>query len=88
MFKYQVDFWDEFNKISTTEQGLTSAISYGEAAEKITDFYGKDNIYSIYIEAWGNILTKDDILEGFKTVERNSQRHIDTKLEVSPTFIV
>ena len=88
MFKYQVDFWDEFNKISTTEQGLASATSYGEAAEKITSFYGKDNIYSMYIEAWENILTIDEILEGFKTVERNSQRHIDAKLEISPTFIV
>lgn len=67
MFKYQADFWDEVDQVSKTEQGLIAAADYGEAAEKVVTYYGKSNIVSIYLEEWDDVLTEDEVLEGFQS---------------------
>ena len=61
MFYYKVEFWDEIESRNTTEQGLTDADTYGKAADKVQEYYGKDKVVTISLTEFEDILTLDDL---------------------------
>lgn len=65
MFHYKVTYWDDLDKVMRTEVGLCGARDYSKAAKKIADYYGADNIGTMVITEWEDLVIEDDILEGF-----------------------
>lgn len=64
MYHYWTEFWDEVEQKIDTEEGLVGGSSYSNAADKLIEFYGKKNIFSIKLEEWEEILVKEDVIEG------------------------
>lgn len=63
IYAYKVRYVDEFNDYEmTTDRGIVAANSYGEAAEKVVDFYGKDNFCSFEeLYACEEIFTEEEL---------------------------
>ena len=64
MFKYDVTYWDEVDSKTRKDAGLTTAKSWGEAVEKVREYYGEKNTYSVSIEEWDDTLSKDEVVAG------------------------
>ena len=66
MFKYEVEFWADwigpYGKM-IKETGLVTAKTWGEATDKVKEFYGNQTI-TVKVEQWDEILTLDAIKEG------------------------
>lgn len=69
MFYYKVDHWDEIDSEARQESGILSAKDYAHAAGRVTEYYGAANIISMYLEEWDDILTEDEVLEGFEKAD-------------------
>lgn len=41
-----------------------AAADYGEAALKVVDYYGKDNVVTLALSEWEDVLCRDEPLEG------------------------
>ena len=72
MFIYSVYYYDDFNKKMTTDKGLVSAATFGEATDKVVnDLY--DGVVSVAIHALetseAGYATFNDIDEFLNTVE-------------------
>ena len=65
MFYYKIDYLDEITEEINVEQGITSGATYSEAANELTQYYGEDNIISIYFSALDSVLNEDEILDMF-----------------------
>ena len=66
MFKYEVEFWADWIKPygkMMKETGLVTAKTWGEATDKVKEFYG-DQTITVKVEQWDEILTIDHIKEG------------------------
>lgn len=63
MFHYTVDFWDDEIKESQQETGIVGATTYSEAAQRISDYYGADNIVTISMTQWEDLITTDDLIQ-------------------------
>lgn len=61
MFRYHVKYWDEDIKEPQEEKGLCGAEDYGHAAQRIADFYGKDNIVEMTLYETEDILTDSEL---------------------------
>lgn len=69
MFYYKVSYWDEIDCKQREESGLLSAKDYGSAAKKVTNYYGANNVSSLYLEEWEDVLTEDEVMEGFEEAD-------------------
>lgn len=65
MYHYIVEFWDSEEQRVVHESGLVGATSYGEAAERLTKYYGSIRLTSMELVEWENILCEEEILDGF-----------------------
>lgn len=69
MFRYKVTYFDEIDKIVATESGILSAETYGEAANRLVEIYGKENINVIGLYELDTWLTdaqlSDELEDGF-----------------------
>lgn len=63
MFRYKVTYFDEIDKIVTTESGILAAESYGYAANKLVDTYGKENISVIGLYELDDWITDEQLRE-------------------------
>ena len=64
MFEYDIKYVDEENNFSVLEdKGFVAASSYGDAATRIAEYYGENNICDLKLCAYNNILTLDEIKE-------------------------
>jgi len=61
MFRFTVDFIDE--GFPRTERGILTQTSYGDAANRLVEYYGKENIISISLYETEEVLIDDEILE-------------------------
>ena len=64
MFYYKVHYWDDYNQEPADENGVLAAADYGEAALKVVDHYGKDNVGTLALSEWEDALCRDGLLEG------------------------
>ena len=61
--RYNVKFWDSDESVTREEGGITVGKDYGEAVNRIVDFYGKEDIISLSVYACDDILTDEDLME-------------------------
>ena len=66
MFRYEINYWDEYDNKQEFEKGIISAENYGIAANKIVDYYGEENIIDIKLCPLEEILTDDDLKDIYK----------------------
>ena len=58
---YKVKYFDEADFQEMEEEGITSGKDINDAVEKISDYYGKNNISSMYLDyKFGDNFTTDD----------------------------
>ena len=58
---YKVKYFDEVDFQEREEEGITSGEDINDTVEKISDYYGKNNISSMYLDyEFGNSFTTDD----------------------------
>lgn len=69
MFKFKVEFWDEELHKRNYENGITDGKTYGEAADHVSDYYGKENIVTMTLEELQNIIVNDNVEQFFKPEE-------------------
>ena len=48
---------------------MIAAKTYGEAADRLVNYYGASEVSDIYLCEWEDILTEDEILEGFEELD-------------------
>ena len=63
MYRYTVKFIDEIDYNESTDIGLVAAESYGSAADKVVDFYGRDNVFSVELTEYEDIICKDELMD-------------------------
>ena len=71
MFRYEVEFWDEIDKIERKESGFIAAKRYGAAANKVVDYYGKNNVSSITLSEMLNPICDEEMREVVKENKKN-----------------
>ena len=69
MFYYKVQYWDEDICEPQDENGLVAASNYGDAALKVIDYYGHENIVSLTLIEWEDILSREEVTEGFDSID-------------------
>ena len=57
MYHYYVEFWDELDQKNRSDSGLTWGATDGDAANRVVEYYGLENIPPDWIKAvsqWDN----------------------------------
>lgn len=67
MFSYVVTFFDNKIEATRTEKGIVAAETYGKAADKLVNFYGKSFLMTMVLTELNNILTEEEIIDEFET---------------------
>ena len=47
VYKYCVEYWDEYDENTNTESGIVFGSTFSEVVHRLEDYYGKKNIESI-----------------------------------------
>lgn len=63
MFRYNVEFWDEMDNKVNKEKGIIGAETYGSAADKLVEYYGADNIFTIELSEIESVMADVDLRE-------------------------
>ena len=63
MFQYSVYFWDEDEGKERTVKGIVSVDTYGDAADRLVDYYGADNVISMELMELEDVLETDELKE-------------------------
>ena len=63
MFRFIVTFWDDGDSAVMTEKGFVAGENYGEAANRLVEYYGEENIVDINLCALDNILTDEEVAD-------------------------
>lgn len=63
MFRYKITYFDELDKEVKTESGVLVASSYGYAADKLVDTYGKENVNVIGLYELNDWITDEELRE-------------------------
>ena len=59
IFKYRVNWYDEYNDKEKAEEGLVWADSYGQAANNVIADYGKEYVIDMYLKEI--VMNADDV---------------------------
>ena len=65
MYHYYVEFWDELDQKNRSDSGLTCGATYGDAANRVVEYYGRDNVFSVQLSEWESVVPEEDVLNGF-----------------------
>ena len=65
LVKYEIEFWDEIDEVDKIEKGLSTGKDLGEAVNRITNYYGKNNVISIKVYECEEVLCDEEIKEFF-----------------------
>ena len=66
MYYYVINYWDEIDCAPRTDPGVVAATSYGEAAQRATEYYGTQNVVDIQLSELEQVLSEEELLEMFK----------------------
>lgn len=67
-FRYTVKYNDEdSNDEVKVEKGLVAQKNYGKACNYVVEYYGIDNVIEVTLEAWVEIMTDEELIEGLKS---------------------
>jgi hypothetical protein len=59
IFKYRVNWYEEYTDTEKVEEGLVWADSYGQAANNVIADYGKDLVIDMYLKEI--VMNTDDV---------------------------
>jgi hypothetical protein len=63
MFRFEVNWWDkDFNDMSN-EKGIVAAADYGAAANRVVEYYGKENVVDIKLYELEDVLVDEEIAD-------------------------
>ena len=65
MYHYYVEFWDELDQKNRSDSGLTWGATYGDAANRVIEYYGLENVSTIQLEEWESVMPEEFLLDGF-----------------------
>ena len=65
LVRYEIEFWDEIDEEVRIEKGLSAGKDLGEAVNRITNYYGKNNVNSIKVYECEEVLCDEEIKEFF-----------------------
>jgi len=65
MYHYYVEFWDELDQKNRSDSGLTWGATYGDAANRVVEYYGLENISTIQLEKWESVMPEEFLFDGF-----------------------
>ena len=69
MFRFKITYLDEIEKKVATESGIVAGKTYGEAADRLVEIYGKENLTAIGLYELDTWLTdaqlSDELEDGF-----------------------
>ena len=65
MYHYYVEFWDELEQKKHNDSGLTWGATYGDAANRVVEYYGLENVFTIQLEEWESVMPEEFLLDGF-----------------------
>jgi len=65
MYHYYVEFWDELDQKNRSDSGLTWGATYGDAANRVVEYYGRDNVISVQLSEWESVVPEEDVMGGF-----------------------
>ena len=65
MYYYVINYWDEIDCEPRTDSGIVAAASYGEAAQRATEYYGTQNVVDIQLSELEQVLSEEELLEMF-----------------------
>ena len=63
MYRYTVNFWDELRNETATDSGLVAGSTYGEAANRVVDYYGQKNVVDIALYETEFVLCNDELAD-------------------------
>jgi hypothetical protein len=66
MFRYKITYFDEIDKEVLTENGIVAGETYGEAADRLVEIYGKENINVIGLYELDDWLTDEQLSDELK----------------------
>jgi hypothetical protein len=69
MFYYTISYWDQIDLRERKDSGLVAAADHGAAVNRVIEYYGKENVFSVEIEEWEDILSEEEVMEGFEEKE-------------------
>lgn len=55
-YKYKVGWYNSYDNKDEYSEGMVYADNFGSAADRVTNAYGKDNVFDIYL--------KEPVIEG------------------------
>ena len=61
MFRFNISWWDEREKLE--EKGIVHGTDYGDAANRLVDYYGREHIISIELYELDDIVTDEDVTD-------------------------
>jgi hypothetical protein len=50
MFLYHMTYYDDTDCKVLTEKGFIGASTYADAADKLVEYYGRNNVVSLYLD--------------------------------------
>lgn len=62
IIRYEVDYWDEILNDQSTDYGLASGKTIGDAVNKVSDYYGEENVCALRVYQCEDVLCDDEIL--------------------------
>ena len=65
MYHYYVEFWDELDQKNRSDSGLTWGATYGDAANRVVEYYGLENVSNIQLEEWESVMPEEFLFDGF-----------------------
>lgn len=65
LVRYEIEFWDEIDEEVRIEKGLSAGKDLGESVNRITNYYGKNNVISIKVYECEEVLCDEEIKEFF-----------------------
>ena len=65
LVRYEIQFWDEIDEIDKIEKGLSTGKDLGESVNRITNYYGKNNVISIKVYECEEVLCDEEIKDFF-----------------------
>lgn len=69
MFEYKVRYWDELDERGTSiidTHGICAANTYGEAAERVLKYFGKDNVIYMALCQMEDVLDEEELSDVLK----------------------
>lgn len=65
MFNYSLNYWDQESMAKRHDTGIVAADSYSDAADKLCEYFGKENIINLFLCQWEDVIPEADLRDEF-----------------------